>query len=216
MMFLEKKILDKMESYEDDLECAEAWFLASQNLDPKYIRRILRIKYESARGYAKLIEDLKEMSEYKIVSTNYGIKLKLEDESINLENAPVTDVDDDFSNVVKNAFLVKIEPKLRDELRRQIPNLPKEAKLLAEILRRGKKAGNIYKFGTPLWDIYFLITEKRLPNLRKKELKDSLVYTHCYYLGVGLSPMLDRLVSTKDYLPDIRVKYPKMDGGSKQ
>lgn len=205
-MFTEREIIDKIEKYKDNPESAEAWYLASQKLKSEQINRNLRIKYGSAQGFATLKEDVEELTGYELNSENFGIRFSSDDSGTYIYRATVTDINDSFQDVVQDVFLNIVEKDLRDRLEEMVSDFSKEVKLLVEILRRGSTVGNFTKF-EPAWDLYTFLKGREIPDPEKNDIQDLLVSGHCYYYGLGISPMLKRISSKQEFLPEIKVEY---------
>lgn len=207
-MLTEREILEKMEEYTENLESAESWYLASQGLNQDQINENLRIKYGSSQGYAKFKDDIEEMSE-GIFSVDYGtLKLEINEESKKLVDIQVADVGDSFANIGENAFLMMVEGRLREDMEERVLNLPKETRLLAKILRRAEGLEKLTDIRSA-WGVFTLLTGQLLTDPEKEDVVASLIRSHCYYKGVGATPMLMRLEPVEDYLPEIEIKYPK-------
>lgn len=205
----EKEIIEKMEQYQNDPECAEAWFLVSQELSIGNVNYNLKVKYGSSQGYAKFKEDFEEMHGGKIIEERFGpVRVQESEETAHtIDEVYVTDVSDSLRSVVKNAFLNKVAEKLRNELLEYLGNLDKRELLLAKILKRMAETKNTSSLGQA-WETYTLLTNELVTDVEKERVKEALIKTHCYYEGYGITPMLIGL--PEDYLPEIKISYPEV------
>lgn len=213
-MTTEEAIIELMSDYRDRPEVAEAAYLVVQELNSNAIVENLDIRYDTGQGYARFKDDLEEMTGFE-VDVSSGLNLVMEDQERSLDRIKAEDVGASLAGRIRNAFLVEVEPELRERLQSNITELSETEKLLAGVARSGYDA-DLWGWDpndTTVWELFAILTGEPQTDKQKQRLVRNLVEAGCFYSqytnSILLTPMLTNLENPYRLLPNIEKSQPE-------
>jgi hypothetical protein len=219
-MVTQEDVLNLMEDSQNNLEVAEAAYLAAGYLNTEQIDRNLRLRYGSGQGFTNFKEKFTEVSGYDSINSEHNshgaqIELETEEESIRLDRITVDDVDIDLDKVIQDAFAEKIAAQLAEEIRENLNSLSPESRILAYTAIKGYDLGVWNNRTKPdndvLWRFYSIITGDTPTGDKKMDYIEELVANGCFYVNnseIILTPAYIELEDPYELLPKLEIEQP--------